>query len=80
MCHVTCPDCGMSVGLGTASEPGRCPRCDVPLMLTAEMRALTPDQIAAECARQSAALRERTRLPLLRDASAGAGASARSTA
>jgi hypothetical protein len=40
MSHVTCPECGYRVGLGVVSEPGRCPTCDVPLMLTMEMRAL----------------------------------------
>ena len=42
--HVVCPTCGYEVGLGVASEPGRCPDCDEPLMLTVEMRALSPEQ------------------------------------
>ena len=63
--HVVCPTCGYEVGLGVASEPGRCPDCDQPLMLTVEMRALTPEQIKAEIERQAALRRERERLPLL---------------
>ena len=63
--HVVCPTCGYEVGLGVASEPGRCPHCDEALMLTVEMRALTPEQIRAEVERQAALRRERERLPLL---------------
>ena len=63
--NVVCPSCGYEVGLGVASEPGRCPDCDEPLMLTMEMRALTREQIEAEMARQAAARLERERLPLL---------------
>jgi len=63
--HVVCPTCGYEVGLGVASEPGRCPDCEEPLMLTVEMRALTPEQIRAEVERQAAMRRERERLPLL---------------
>ena len=39
MDRVACPKCGYRVGLGTASEPGRCPKCNEPLMLTVELRA-----------------------------------------
>ena len=63
--HVVCPTCGYEVGLGVVSEPGRCPDCDEPLMLTVEMRALTPEQIRAEIERQAARQREREDLPLL---------------
>ena len=63
--HVVCPTCGYEVGLGVASEPGRCPDCDEALMLTVEMRALTPEQIRAEIERQAARQREREDLPLL---------------
>ena len=63
--HVVCPTCGYEVGLGVASEPGRCPHCDEALMLTVEMRALTPEQIRAEIERQAARQREREDLPLL---------------
>ena len=52
MPSVTCPECGYLVGLGVASEPGRCPSCDVPLMLTCEMRALTPEQVRDDLARR----------------------------
>ena len=54
MANVTCPDCGYAVGLGVASEPGRCPSCDEPLMLTCEMRALGPEQARAEAERRDA--------------------------
>jgi uncharacterized Zn finger protein (UPF0148 family) len=63
--NVVCPTCGYEVGLGVASDPGRCPDCDEPLMLTVEMRALTPEQIRAERERQAAGRTERERLPLL---------------
>ena len=62
---VVCPTCGYRVGLGVVSEPGRCPDCQEPLMLTIGMRALTPEQIVAERERQAAGRRERERLPLL---------------
>jgi uncharacterized Zn finger protein (UPF0148 family) len=70
--HVVCPTCGYEVGLGVVSEPGRCPDCDEPLMLTVEMRALSPEQIRAEVERQAALRRERERLPLLTAYDAGA--------
>jgi hypothetical protein len=63
--HVVCPSCRYEVGLGVVAEPGRCPDCDEPLMLTVEMRALTPEQIRAEVERQAALRRERERVPLL---------------
>jgi uncharacterized Zn finger protein (UPF0148 family) len=63
--HVVCPTCRYEVGLGVASEPGRCPHCDEALMLTVEMRALTPEEIRAEIERQAARRREREDLPLL---------------
>jgi hypothetical protein len=44
MYQAVCPQCGYVVGIGTWSDPGTCPSCEVPLMLTAEMRALTPDE------------------------------------
>jgi hypothetical protein len=65
MDRVTCPDCGYTVGLGMAAEPGHCPNCDLPLMLTCEFRALSRDDLRAEIERQAAAERERRRLPLL---------------
>lgn len=43
MDRAQCPQCGYAIGLGTASELGRCPSCDLPLMLTSEFRALGPD-------------------------------------
>jgi hypothetical protein len=45
MDHAKCPSCGYLVGLGVWSEPGTCPRCELPLMLTAEFRALTPEEV-----------------------------------
>lgn len=50
MSHAQCPRCGYRVGLGICSEIGACPRCELPLMLTGELRALTPEQIAEEVA------------------------------
>jgi hypothetical protein len=44
MYQAVCPQCGYVVGIGTWSDPGTCPSCEVPLMLTAEMRALTPGE------------------------------------
>jgi len=65
MDRVTCPQCGYTVGLGMACDPGRCPDCDLPLMLTCEFRALTPDDLKAEVERQLEAERDRTKLPLV---------------
>ena len=48
-----------------AAEMGTCPNCEVPLMLTCEMRALTPDDLEAEARRQRALADERRKLPLL---------------
>ena len=47
-----------------ACEPGRCPDCYLPLMLTCEFRALTPDDLEAEVERQVKLERERGKLPL----------------
>jgi hypothetical protein len=55
MYQVVCPQCGYLVGIGTWSDPGTCPSCEVPLMLTAEMRALTPDDRTSTRERHSAA-------------------------
>jgi uncharacterized Zn finger protein (UPF0148 family) len=59
--QVVCPTCNYTVGLGIASEPGRCPDCDEPLMLTTEMRALTPEQVRAAAERQAEERRPRER-------------------
>ena len=40
MDRVICPQCGYCVGLGMAAEIGKCPSCDVPLVLTMEFKAL----------------------------------------
>ena len=48
-----------------ASEIGTCPNCEVPLMLTCEMRALTREDLEAESERQRRLADERRRLPLL---------------
>jgi hypothetical protein len=47
-----------------ASEPGRCPRCDVPLMLTCEFRALSEDELKAEMERQMRMEEQRRKTPL----------------
>jgi DNA-directed RNA polymerase subunit RPC12/RpoP len=47
MDRAQCPECGFLIGLGNFSEPGRCPACGSALLLTAEMRLLTPEQLAA---------------------------------
>ena len=65
MDRVTCPKCDYTVGLGMACEPGRCPRCDLPLMLTCEFRALTPDDLEAEAERQLKLEQERIKVPLV---------------
>jgi hypothetical protein len=65
MDRVTCPECGYTVGLGMACEPGRCPSCDVPLMHTCEFRALSMDDLKAEGERQLRMERERRRVPLV---------------
>lgn len=65
MDRVTCPQCDYTVGLGMACEPGRCPHCDLPLMLTCEFRALTPDDLEAEAERQLKLERERIKIPLV---------------
>jgi len=44
MDRAACPDCGYTVGLGTASDLGRCPSCGVALMLTCELRALEVEE------------------------------------
>jgi len=54
MGEAICPECGYHVGLGTWRDPGSCPRCDVPLLLTAEMRALQPEDPRADAERRGA--------------------------
>ena len=57
MDRAKCPSCGYVVGLGVWSEPGSCPRCELPLMLTCEFRALSREevlQLARERDEQSA--------------------------
>jgi hypothetical protein len=48
-----------------ASDPGKCPRCDVPLMLTGELRAYTGDDLRAEIERQRALAEQRSERPLV---------------
>jgi hypothetical protein len=38
--------------MGTFSDPGSCPSCELPLMLTAEMRALRREDLIAEAERR----------------------------
>ena len=52
MFEVLCPECGYRVGVGTFSDPGSCPSCDLPLMLTAEFRALPREDLVAEAKRR----------------------------
>ena len=52
MFQVVCPECGYRVGVGTFSDPGSCPSCDLPLMLTAEFRALPHEDLVAEAKRR----------------------------
>ena len=52
MFEVVCPECGYRVGVGTFSDPGSCPSCDLPLMLTAEFRALAREDLVAEAKRR----------------------------
>jgi hypothetical protein len=66
--YVVCPECGYRCGLGVCSEPGECPRCGVPLMLTAEFRALT-DEDLREAARKQAERRQELARDLERIAS-----------
>lgn len=47
-----CPECGYRVGLGSFSEPGSCPQCELPLMLTAEHRALSKEELIDEARRR----------------------------
>jgi hypothetical protein len=65
MDRVICPQCSYTVGLGMAAEIGRCPSCDVPLMLTSEYRALTEEDLKAAVERQRRQEAERTRVPLV---------------
>jgi hypothetical protein len=55
MDRVTCPTCGYTVGLGMASEFGSCPKCETPLVLTCEFRALSEEDLKAEMERRLAA-------------------------
>jgi hypothetical protein len=52
MFQVVCPQCGYCVGVGTFSDPGNCPSCELPLMLTAEFRALPQEDLVAEARRR----------------------------
>ena len=65
MDRVTCPQCGYTVGLGMASDPGMCPNCKLPLLHTSEFRALSDADLEAEMRRQRQLERERRELPLL---------------
>jgi hypothetical protein len=64
MDRVTCPQCGYTVGLGMAADPGRCPQCELPLMHTTEFRALSASDLEAEMQRQLLLEEERRTLPL----------------
>jgi hypothetical protein len=58
MDRAQCIECGYRVGLGIASEPGTCPSCGMELMLTGEIRALTPEELRSEAERRSKAAGE----------------------
>jgi hypothetical protein len=64
MDRVTCSQCGYTVGLGMAADPGFCPNCDLPLMHTTEFRALSESDLEAEMRRQLLLEEERRALPL----------------
>ena len=65
MDRVTCPQCGYTVGLGMACDPGQCPSCDLPLMHTCEFRALSDEDLEAEMQRQRLMEQQRRALPLV---------------
>jgi hypothetical protein len=48
-----------------AADMGTCPNCEVPLMLTCEMRALTREDLDREVTRQRRLADERRKLPLV---------------
>ncbi len=48
-----------------ASDPGTCPRCELPLMLTCELRVLSGDDLATEVERQRELAQQRRELPLV---------------
>jgi hypothetical protein len=64
MDRVICPECGYCVGLGMAAEIGRCPSCNVPLVLTCEFRALSSEDLERIRDRQKEFAAERERIPL----------------
>ena len=47
-----------------ASEPGSCPRCGVPLMLTCEFRALSEEELKDEMERQMRMEEQRRKAPV----------------
>ena len=47
-----------------AADSGHCPTCELPLMLTSELRALSKDDLEAEVERQRALEQQRRELPL----------------
>jgi hypothetical protein len=65
MDRVICSQCGYTVGLGMACEPGICPNCDLPLVHTAEYRALDESDLERELERQRRLERERRARPLV---------------
>ena len=65
MDRAACPQCEYRVGLGMASDPGTCPNCDLPLMLTDELRAYNGDELKAEVERQRVLAEQRSERPLI---------------
>lgn len=48
-----------------AADPGSCPNCELPLMLTCEFRALSKDDLRAEMERQLRLEEQRRKVPLV---------------
>ena len=48
-----------------ASDPGHCPKCELPLVHTCEYRALSSEDLEAEMQRQALLERQRRDFPLV---------------
>jgi hypothetical protein len=60
---VVCHECGYSAGLGTAAEYGRCPECNIPLVLAVELKSLSPAELKARLAERAAEPRGPSAIP-----------------
>ena len=65
MDRVICNQCGYTVGLGMACDPGHCPSCEIPLLHTIEFKALSQEDLDRLVERQRRLEQERRRLPLV---------------